>query len=377
MLYKIKNDAYRLYFNDLAILPHKKKAYGSSGGFNGLFEIELESGKCKYIGLFPGEELSQEYIHLSAIYCQQKAFFFPQRGNYISIYDIDNQNIIQIEIAEFDYPHYSRNYKFGQVFSHENKVFAVGATYPYVLVINADTMETKFIPIETEGRPIFFRTGGCQVKGRYYIPSLKGGIILEINPVTEEVRFHFWGTEEDGTWSMAFDGEKFWLTPYAEEGFRIWEPGKGIVRELVDFPDGYQAEKLPYTYSFCMNREILCTPFEANMMIALDTKEEKITKVEQDIFLGGKISGISFQAGPYIFLKIRDGEENWYAQTGRDFVVDMRTMKQIEYSFTFCENKEQFSLDTTERIKQLSLGNRAMIENKEFGLEEFLMVLSK
>ena len=51
MLYEINNHAYRLYFNDLAILPHKKIAYGSSGGFNGLFEIVLETGKCKYIGM--------------------------------------------------------------------------------------------------------------------------------------------------------------------------------------------------------------------------------------------------------------------------------------------------------------------------------------
>ncbi len=378
MLVEIKSDAYKLYFNALAILPHKKFAYGSSAGFNGLFEIELENGKCKYMGLFPDEELSQECIHLSAVYCQRKAFFFPQKGNHVSVYDIDSQNMIQIELEECDYPHYSRNYKFGQVFAQGHKVFAVGATYPYVLMINADTLEASFIPMETGGRPIFFRVGGCQVNGHYYIPSLKGGILLEIDPDTEEVKSHFWGTEDDGAWSMAFDGEKFWLTPHAEgEGFRMWEPGKGIVREMKDFPEGYQAGKLPYTYSFCVDGEILYTPFDANMMIALDTKKERIKKIEQDIFLGGKISGISFLVDSYAFLKIRTGEESWYAQMGRDLAVDMRTMEQREYAFTFCENREQFSLDIMERIKKSSWWNSVMRENKKFGLEEFLKVLSK
>lgn len=372
---EIRNGAYRLYFNDLAVLPHKKIAYGSSAAFNGLFEIELESGKCKYIGLFPNEELSQEFIHLSAVYCQQKAFFFPQRGNCISVYDINDQNFIQINFEKCDYPHYSRNFKIGQAFAHENKVFAVGAMYPYVLVINTDTLETNYIPIQTDDRPIFFRAGGCQVRGHYYIPSAKGGIILEIDPVTEYVKSHFWGTEDDGAWAMAFDEEKFWLTPHADkEGFRIWEPGNGIVQEIADFPEGYQAGKMPYTRCYCVDNKILCPPYDANMMIALDTKEKKIKKVEQSIFLGGKISGISFLLDSYVFLKIRNEEESsWYIQTGKDFCVDIRTMEQTEYGFVFCENMGRFF---TDRIKKLSLWNDFMEENEKLGLEGFLVVLS-
>lgn len=378
MLVEIKNAEYKLYFNDIAVLPHKKIAYGSSAGFNGLFEIELNTGRCKYIGLFPKEELSQEYIHLSAAYCRQKAFFFPQRGKYISVYDIARQNIIQIDIAKCEYPHYSRNFKVGQVFAYNNKVFASGATYPYVLVINADTLETRFIPIETKNRPIFFRTGGCQVEGRYYIPSLKGGIILEIDPAAEYIKSHFWGTEEDGAWSMVFDGEKFLMTPHAEgEGFRVWESGRGIVGEIADFPEGYQAGKLPYVHCVCMDKKILCPPFDANMMIELDTEQNQIKKVEQRIFQGGKISGIFFRAGFYIFVKIRPEEESWYAQNGRDICIDMRTMEETEYKFVLCENREQFSRDVADRIKKSSLWTNVMRENEKFGLEQFLKVLSR
>lgn len=377
MLHELNHDMYRLYFNDLAVSPNKKIAYGSSAGFNSLFEIALDSGKCKYIGLFPNEEFAQEYIHLSAVYCQQKAFFFPQRGKYISVYDIDHQNISQIDFEECDDPHYSKNFKIGQVFVHNNKVFAVGATYPYVIVINADTLETRFIPIETDNRPIFFRTGGCQVRGRYYIPSLKGGIILEIDPATEYIKTHFWGMEEDGAWSMVFDREQFWLAPHADgEGFRVWEPGNGVVEEIADFPEGYQAGKLPYVHCFCTDKELLCPPFDANMMVALDTKEKKIKKIEQRIFQGGKISGIYFRIESYVFSKIRIGEESWYGQTGKVFFLDLRTMKQTEYNFIFSENREQFLHDIVARIRKSSLWNRVMMENEKFSLGEFLKVLS-
>lgn len=376
MLVEISKGAYKLYFNDLAVLPNRQTAYGSAAGFNGLFEIGLDNGKCKYIGLFPNEELSQEYIHLSAAYCREKAFFFPQRGNYISVYDIANQKLIQIDFRESDYPYYSRNFKIGQAFVYMNRVFAIGATYPYVLIINADTLETEFVPIETNGRPIFFRTGGCQVEDRWYIPSLKGGIVLEIEPATEYVRSHFWGTEDDGAWSMVFDGKLFWLTPHAEkEGFRIWEPENGVVQEIADFPEGYQAGKLPYVHCFYRDREIICPPFDANMMIGLDTKEKKIKRIEQSIFLGGKTSGIYFRKDSYVFVKIRHGEESWYAQTGRDFYVDMQTMEQTEYDFVFCENMEQFLQDVADKIKKSSLWKEIMVENKKFGLEEFLVVL--
>lgn len=378
MLREIKSDTYRLYFNDLAIVPPQKIAYGSCAGFNGLFEIELESGKCKYIGLFPNEDLTREFIHLSAVYCRRKAFFFPQRGKYISVYDMDRRNIVQIDFKECDAPYFSKNYKVGQVFAHKNKVLAVGATYPYVLVINADTLETNFIPMETKGRPVFFRTGGRQVGGRWYIPSLKGGIILEIDPDTEQIKSHFWGMEEDGAWSMAFAGERFWLTPHVEgEGFRVWEPGKGIVRQIADFPEGYRAGELPYVHCVCVDQKILCPPFDANMMVELDTRQNRIKKVEQSIFQGGKISGISFRAGFYIFVKIRNGEESWYEQTGRDFCVDMRTMEPTEYQFVFCGNREQFSQDVAKRIRESSWWSGMMRENEKFGLEEYLRVLLK
>lgn len=377
MLNEIKTDAYKLYFYDLAVLPHKKIAYGSSARFNGLFEIALDSGKCKYIGLFPNEEFIQDYIHLSAAYCQKKVFFFPQKGKYISVYDIERQNISQIDFEECDDPYYSKNFKLGQVFVHNNKVLAVGATYPYVIVINADTLETRFIPIETDNRSIFFRTGGCQVRGRYYIPSLKGGIILEFDPVTESVKSHFWGTEDDGAWSMAFDGEQFWLTPHTgEEGFRMWKPGNGIVEESANFPEGYQAGKLPYTRCYCIDKEIVCPPFDANMMVALDTKERKIKKVEQSVFLGGKVSGIFFEIDSYAFVKIRAGEESWYSSTGRDFFIDMRTMEQTEYGFVFCENRKQFLKDASAQIRKSTLWNCVMKENEGLGLREFLKILS-
>lgn len=376
MLTEKRNDTYKLYFNDLAVLPDKKIAYGSSAGFNGLFEIELVTGKCKYIGLFPNEELSQEYIHLSAVYCQQKAFFFPQRGNCISVYDIDNQNITQINFEECDYRHYFKSYKTGQVFAYKNKVFAVGATYPYVLVINANTLETNYIPIETDDRPIFFRTGGCQFRGHYYIPSLKGGILLEIDPDKESVRSHFWGTEKDGAWSMAFVGERFWLTPHAEgDGFRIWEPGNGIVRTIEDFPKDYQSGKLPYAHCFCIDKEILYPPFDANMMIKLNTEEKKIKRIEQSIFQGGKISGIYFRIDSYVFMKIRSAEESWYAQTGKDFFIDMRTMEQTEYEFVFSENREKFSRDIADEIKKMPFWSNVMKENKKIGLVEFLKII--
>lgn len=378
MIAETRNDEYKLYFNDLAVLPDKKIAYGSSAGFNGLFEIELDSGKCKYIGLFPNEELSQEYIHLSAVYCQRKAFFFPQRGNFISVYDIDNRNITQINFKECDYPHYSKQLKTGQVFAYKNKVFAVGATYPYVLVINADTLETNYIPIETDGRPIFFRTGGCQAEGRRYIPSFKGGIILEIDPADESVKSHFWGTKEDGAWSMAFVGERFWLTPHADgEGFREWKPGRGIVQKIEDFPKDYHAGKLPYAYCFCVDKEILYPPFDANMMIKLCTEEKKIKKIEQSVFQGGKISGIYFRKDSYVFVKIRDEEESWYAQNGKDYFIDMRTMEQTEYDFVLCENREKFLRDIFDEFKNTPFWSSVMKENNKFGLAQFLKIILK
>ena len=135
---------------------------------------------------------------------------------------------------------------------------------------------------------------------------------------------------------------------------------------------------MPYVHCFCVGKNILCPPFDANMMITLNIEERKIEKVEQSFFLGGKISGISFRIDSFVFFKLRLGEESWYAQTGRDFVVDMRTMEQIDYSFVFHENREQFSQDViTEKILKSPLWKKNMIENEKMGLKEFLAAISR
>ena len=69
------------------------------------------------------------------------------------------------------------------------------------------------------------------------------------------------------------------------------------------------------------------------------------------------------------------GEESWYAQTGKEFFINMRTMEQTEYNFVLCENIEQFLLDAAEEMKKSSLWNSVMEENEKFDLADFLEVL--
>ena len=63
--------------------------YASAFAFNGLYEIDLENQKCKYMMLFPNENANGKRLYSSALHCNSKIYFIPMSGKYISIYNVD------------------------------------------------------------------------------------------------------------------------------------------------------------------------------------------------------------------------------------------------------------------------------------------------
>ena len=62
--------------------------YASAFAFNGLYEIDLENQRCKYMMLFPNENVNGVRLYCSALHFDSKIYFIPMSGKYISIYNV-------------------------------------------------------------------------------------------------------------------------------------------------------------------------------------------------------------------------------------------------------------------------------------------------
>ncbi len=373
---EIMGGNYRLHFNDMAVVPGKNLGYASSMEFNGLFEVRLDTWECTYIADFPNEKKFQKDTHFSAVYCEGRVFFFPQRGTYISIYTPEEGTFSQIELRACGYPHYYGHIKIGQAFSHGKKVYAVGASYPYVVVIDGGTLEAAYIPMDVGKRAIMFRAGGCFAGEKFFIPSTVSGLILSIDLTDDAVRLHSPEPAYKGAWAMAYDGEKFWIAPFWErDAVRAWDPEDGRVVAYADFPKGYRSGGNPFLRCFFVNGRIWLWPWTANMILSVDPMDGRMREESCGMdFSDEAMTGCLFVKNSSLCLKRKAKREDaWYAQEGEVCTFDLKEWKLEKRAFVFSGGRNDF----LRSLSALAVGRlrNGVGESDEFSLEEYVALL--
>ena len=67
----------------------------SNSRFNGLYKVNLESGKSVYIGKFPQYRLDNSELHFFAKKYGEKIYFFPKCASGIDIYDLETGKFLR------------------------------------------------------------------------------------------------------------------------------------------------------------------------------------------------------------------------------------------------------------------------------------------
>lgn len=75
-------------------------AYFSNRSYNGLFQVELKTGKAMFLGAFEHERLDEFNIHWELLLRGNKIYFFPRRGRHVHIYSLEKRTITAIEIRK-------------------------------------------------------------------------------------------------------------------------------------------------------------------------------------------------------------------------------------------------------------------------------------
>lgn len=80
--------------------------YFSNWFYNGLFKVEIKTGRTTFLGYFNDENLTERNIHWELFLKGKRIFFLPRRGSHVHIYDLTRKSIESIEIRnatdEFD-----------------------------------------------------------------------------------------------------------------------------------------------------------------------------------------------------------------------------------------------------------------------------------
>lgn len=176
--------------------------YATSMESNGLFVINMD-GKAILKAIFPREKAYKRFLFSDCVCYNNKLIFAPDSAEKIYIYDLDTN---QFKIIDFNLnikiDNYNETFKFSKIVEGDEAFYFLPATYPYIVKMDKDTLEVKYIPVEKEGAKFWFRKQCINKNGGIYLVSINSPYVLRFDLNTEKINWIQFSNNETGGMSL-------------------------------------------------------------------------------------------------------------------------------------------------------------------------------
>ncbi|MCI8454245.1 MAG: hypothetical protein HFE84_06495 [Lachnospiraceae bacterium] len=222
-------------------------AWFSNWFYNGLFRVEIDTGKTIFLGHFEGETIYGKNIHWEIFKQDQTVYFCPKRGRHLHCYDLAEHSLYSIEIRgeseEF--------FTIQDIFLDENKVFCV-PEQQNIPIRRIDLQSQKATKVNRKIEPQGKKISEC----REAFPAPKRAEELSLGYTNE----FFWRQAANKKW-YTFVPEGRHLLCYREEFDRIETIPLTLMNEseLENYLDRVKAELIKN--GTAMEKRITCGDF--------------------------------------------------------------------------------------------------------------------
>ncbi len=274
---------YNLWMNDIVFF--QDKIFFSAGQFNGLFMADLRDGKAEFLATFPKEPRLQARLHSVAINYKNEIIFLPDLSNYITIYNIEKKDFINIK-----YPIENRNEltqycpKIVAGILIDSCVYAFSSRDPCIISYNFETKKLrfynewfeKFKMYGYEKSKSFFCRDIVRLGDSILARTYQNNVIVDYNMKTEEISFHrvdiqtsiiLWG-----------DVDKIWLIKGDGTSVYKWNNQEGLI-ETAEIGNVLERDEKAYQCSIKMGDEIWLFPFFGDSIAIMDAQSKETKKI--------------------------------------------------------------------------------------------------
>lgn len=343
--------------------------YAAASEFNGLYEVNLEKQECEYKMLFPNEKLNRKRLYASALYFHSKVYFIPASGEYISIYNIGRKAIEQVPIPPLakECPFYKERGKFIGAAQWGENIFIIPFTYPGILKLDVKTNKITVLRQWIPKEGYFFRGGLCVEGNRIYVPSGINNMVLEFNMETEKGVIHRIGRYNTGAMDMHKYGEDYWIMPRQEGSVIAWNPESNSIREITDYPVGFQTGKPSFSKIIICADALFFMPSRANNALSVGTETTELALEERWKPQEGITITFRFETDEWYYFR----KANKSTGCSENFRLCKEDGRTEEYAL---EAKRQEAYHR-ERMDLAVERGESILEVKNFKLEDFLSLL--
>lgn len=344
--------------------------WASNYEYNGLYQVNMKTGACEYLGVFPEEASNKKRIHCCAKKLQNKVYFIPAAGNVISVLNIDDKSMESLKIPcpeNGKYAFYKPAYKFIEAVVSQSCLWIVPSTYPGVLRLDSDTSEIKVYDQWIPDTGYMFRKGLCIEGKRFLIPSGSNNNVLMFDMEMETGTILCVGIHNHGSMSMcSYDG-KYWLAPRVEGAVVMWDPNTNLVKEYTEYPDIFKCSGIVFSKNYVFNGQIIFAPAKANTGIVIS--ENAVKTDRSNCWKEETESNVEFLFETEEYLYFREVYRDRHQK--RFFRVSKSTNEQTDYCF--------FVPDADSRKQEVILSamcrEEIIKESKKLGLGDLMNCL--
>lgn len=220
------------------ILELKNDFFFVSNEFNAVFQIDKRTKKISYIESIPYEAVLGKCLVSKMIAYENRIIFIPLNAEKIWIKDVKANSWKSISLRNGE----KIKLKFFQAIQYNSKVYLIGCRYPSIVCLDLKTETIQYINgIMTEldenchnNEKVYFIKDYVQTGACFYMASCKKNYIMKFDMQAVDFQLIKIGDEKNQYSGIAWDGERFWLTPRHGGIITIWD-GKDDCVSLESF----------------------------------------------------------------------------------------------------------------------------------------------
>lgn len=268
------------FFSDCAI--EKEKLWFTSGNFNGLYEMNIETGIINCLGKVPGEKDLIDNLYNKIIKVDNELWLIPGKAKEIAKYSLTKGTFDKIKLPFCDD---IIRQKFKNIYKWGDKLYMFPWDYKaivcYDLKERAISYRTDWIEAieENIGQKIqapYFCESSCIVGEHLFLLINNTNIIVKYNLNNENIEC-FLIKEENKYTCIVYDGENFFLVPRNKGNILYWNCDVGILEQYGQYPEGFK-HKLLFQTAYCDKEWLWLFPAMGNMILKMNLKTKQISQ---------------------------------------------------------------------------------------------------
>lgn len=356
-----------LVFNVIAIKGDI--GYASDFERNGLFEVDMKTGKSRYIGLFPKEEIMISRLHSHCEWVDNKVYFIPSAGKNISIFDTASKEIETIEVPAVSTKQnwgYKPKLKFSKAIHYNDFLWLVPATYPGIIKLDLHTHKIVTISNWLPNDGYMFRRAVHIKENIIYAASGNNNNVLIFDLSSETGSIRKIGHMNNGIMDMCENGEYLIMAPRSEGAVVKWNIVTNEIKEYCDYPTEFNSGKIVFQCIYRCNRDFILVPAYASHGIRLSDEKLKIDEEIQWKMSPATKLELMFETVNEIYLR-----EEQLNMSNRFYCVNKNDGTLLEFSFTITNSEERQKVI----VQSAKENNEAIKETSSLGLQDWLKAM--